>query len=185
MNLILASTSPRRQELLATLKLPFTVISPRFEEIPSDKIPAEEVQHQAFQKALSIATLYPEAHVIGSDTLVALGLEKLGKPKDDADAVQMLQKLSGKIHSVWTAVVLLHHAKQTMKVSIDQSFVVFRPLSPEEIHAYVATGEPLDKAGAYAVQGEGRKLISKIEGREDTIIGLTMEPLAGWLGGFK
>ncbi len=181
MKLYLASTSPRRQELLGTLGIPFEIIKPTFEEKPTTLSPQNECLYFAEQKALSVATSCPNSLVIGSDTLIDFNGKKLGKPQDAEDAVTMLTALSGKSHLVWTAVVLLNTQNNTMLKHIESASVVFKKISEKEIRDYVATGEPLDKAGAYAIQGLGNTLINRFEGSQDTIVGLSLNPLKTWL----
>lgn len=171
MNVILASASPRRKELLG-------YIVPRFEIIPADvdetlpeEIPAEKsAEFLAVKKAVHISAQYPESIVIGSDTVVIVDGEILGKPADEADAYRMLKKLSGKVHTVVTGVCISQGEKK--KSFSEATRVEFYPLSEEEIRNYIATGDPMDKAGAYGIQGEGCVLIKGIEGDFFTVMGL-------------
>lgn len=171
MNVILASASPRRKELLG-------YIVPRFEIIPADvdetlpeEIPAEKsAEFLAVKKAEHISEQYPESIVIGSDTVVIVDGEILGKPADEADAYRMLKKLSGKTHTVVTGVCISQGEKK--KSFSEATLVEFYPLSEEEIRDYIATGDPMDKAGAYGIQGEGCVLIKGIEGDFFTVMGL-------------
>lgn len=171
MNVILASASPRRKELLS-------YIVPRFEIIPADvdeTLPEEissekSAEFLAVKKAEHISAQYPESIVIGSDTVVIVDGEILGKPSDEADAYRMLKKLSGKIHTVVTGVCISRGEKK--KSFSEATRVEFYPLSDEEIHDYIATGDPMDKAGAYGIQGEGCVLIKGIEGDFFTVMGL-------------
>ena len=171
MNVILASASPRRKELLG-------YIVPRFEIIPADvdetlpkEIPAEKsAEFLAVKKAEHISAQYPESIVIGSDTVVIVDGEILGKPADEADAYRMLKKLSGKTHMVVTGVCISQGEKK--KSFSEATQVEFYPLSEEEIRDYIATGDPMDKAGAYGIQGEGCVLIKGIEGDFFTVMGL-------------
>lgn len=179
LKLILASTSPRRRELLSALNIPFEVVAPTFIETPTDLTPEEEALYFAEQKARSVASHHPDCLILGSDTLIVCEGQKLGKPKDRQDAKAILLKLSGRGHGVLTAVVLLD--SQGIKKHLERATVTFRHLSNREIEDYIATGESLDKAGAYAIQGEGRKLISKIEGERDAIVGLPIQVIREWL----
>lgn len=171
MNVILASASPRRKELLG-------YIVPRFEIIPADvdetlpeEIPAEKsAEFLAVKKAEHISAQYPESIVIGSDTVVIVDGEILGKPSDEADAYRMLKKLSGKVHTVVTGVCISQGEKK--KSFSKATRVEFYPLSDEEIRDYIATGDPMDKAGAYGIQGEGCVLIKGIAGDFFTVMGL-------------
>ena len=171
MNVILASASPRRKELLG-------YIVPRFEIIPADvdetlpkEIPAEKsAKFLAVKKAEHISAQHPESIVIGSGTVVIVDGEILGKPADEADAYRMLKKLSGKTHTVVTGVCIFQGEKK--KSFSEATQVEFYPLSEEEIRDYIATGDPMDKAGAYGIQGEGCVLIKGIEGDFFTVMGL-------------
>ena len=180
--IILASTSPRRQELLATLKIPFEVVAPRFEEVITNRAAADEALYFAEQKAKSVAALYPDALVIGSDTLIDCDGIKMGKPCDANEAVQMLTQLSGKTHDLYTAVVLLDTKTGVFKKHIEKVLVTFKPLTQKTIADYGATGEPLGKAGAYAVQEKGRALVEKVEGDMQSVIGLPLGVVKRWLG---
>lgn len=181
LKLYLASTSPRRRELLETLHIPFEIIAPSFEEKPTALSPQEECIYFAEQKARSVAELCPDSLIIGSDTLIDFEGKKMGKPKDATDAKAMLQSLSGKSHRVITAVALLNTKTDEMKSVVEQATVYFKTLIRDQIDDYVATGEPLDKAGAYAIQGMGRSLIAHFEGQLETIIGLPIHILKKWL----
>lgn len=181
MRLILASTSPRRQELLRSLQVPFETVAPSFVEYPTDFNPAEEALFFAEQKARSVAQDFPECLILGSDTLIECEGEKIGKPLDERDAVGMLQQLSGKTHQVHTAVVLLDTKNGTLQRHLETAAVTFQVLTESQIVDYVATGEPMGKAGGYAIQGEGRMLIAKVEGDEEAVIGLPLAPIRRWL----
>lgn len=174
--LILASTSPRRRELLQQLGVPFAVVPPR--DVPEVQRPGEVPQAMAerlaLAKAESVAQMRPDARVLGSDTIVVCEGVVFGKPLDDTDAARMLRLLCGRTHDVITAVALVCMADGMRTVQSDTARVTLRPLVDEEIAAYVATGEPTDKAGAYAAQGIGRQLIAHIEGDETTVIGLPL-----------
>lgn len=171
MNVILASASPRRKELLGYIVPRFAVIPADVDETLSDNISAEKsAEFLAVKKAEHISAQYPESVVIGSDTVVIVDGEILGKPADEADAYRMLKKLSGKTHTVVTGVCISQGEKK--KSFSEATRVEFYPLSEEEIHAYIATGDPMDKAGAYGIQGEGCVLIKGIEGDFFTVMGL-------------
>jgi len=177
--LILASTSPRRRELLARLGVPFEVVAPRYEEVIDPHQPAEEQAARfALGKARSVAQ--PDAVVIGSDTVVVVDHEILGKPVDRDDARRMLTLLQGRAHHVITAVALLAPGYPDHLIA-DTASVRMRPASLEEIRAYVETGEPMDKAGAYAAQGQGARFIERIDGDPTTVIGLPLQKLAAVL----
>jgi septum formation protein len=170
-NLILASASPRRKELLELLQIPFKVIVSAVEEIVDEQLPpAEMVQSLAYQKAESVAKTNPTSFVIGSDTLVVYGGRMLGKPKDQAEATQMLQMLSGQTHEVYTGVSIING--QEVRTFYEKTRVTFFALSESEIKEYVSTGEPMDKAGAYGIQGYGSLLVKEIQGDYYAVVGL-------------
>ncbi len=177
MKLFLASSSPRRRELLQRLQIPFEVIDPHFEETPTDFSPGAEALYFAEQKARSVANDCPNSLILASDTLVALGEKKLGKPADANDAIRMLQELSGKTHQIYTAIALLNSNDQSIKTHLETASVTFRTLLTQEIADYVATGEPLDKAGAYAIQGGAKNFATKVDGDLNAVIGLPLEAL--------
>ncbi len=181
MKLYLASTSPRRRELLQQLEIPFEIITPRFEEAPTDLSPEQEARLFAQKKAESVAAACPGSFIIASDTIVAFNQAKLGKPRDAEHARAMLSTLSGQTHSIFTAVVLLNTRDNTAQSHVEQAKVTFRTLSTEEIDTYVASGEPLDKAGAYAIQGGAKEFAVAIEGELNSIIGLPLNILREWL----
>lgn len=178
MEWILASASPRRRELFAELVKNFDVIPARGEEkVVGNPTPETLVQELALQKAEEVAAL-PIAQgkcVLGSDTVVAFRGEVLGKPKDEADALRMLSLLSGQTHEVYTGVCICypHGAGKKNLVAAACTKVTFYPLSETQIEAYVATGSPMDKAGAYGIQDGG--LVEKIEGSFSNVVGLPVE----------
>ena len=170
--LVLASASPRRRELLTALGLSFTVkVSDADETAPGGTPPKEAAAYAARKKAEAVAAISDAAAtVLAADTVVDLAGKALGKPKDRADAARMLSSLSGRTHYVHTAVTV---AKRNRFLSaVDTTAVTFRPLTEEEIEAYIATGEPMDKAGAYGIQGLGGALVSETDGEFDTVVGL-------------
>ena len=183
--LVLASTSPRRRELLAGIGLRFEVAAPRFEE-RSDPALSPEVEALEFAKAKarSLCRDFADALLIGSDTLIEFEGQKLGKPQDAADARAMLQRLAGKPHLIHTAVALVDAESGVEEALVRQVKIQMRPASAEEIAAYVATGEPLDKAGAYAIQGRGRELIAEVEGDYEAAVGLPTKDLIALLKKF-
>lgn len=183
--LILVSTSPRRRELMAHLKLPFECQAPKFEERSDPALlPVEEAMEFARAKAASLVAEFPNALLIGSDTLIAFEGEKIGKPRDSEDALRILEKLSGKIHQIFTAVAVLDASSGKWSCALSQVTVAMRASNDAERRAYVATGEPLDKAGAYAIQGEGRHLIRAVEGDYFAAVGLPLHELAEALRDF-
>lgn len=170
--LILASASPRRYELLRLITEDFTVTPAVGEERLNETLPpAERVEQLARQKAEEISEKYPQDTVIGADTTVFCDGLALGKPKDAADAKRMLLMLSGREHSVITAVAFAQKG-QTVKVFYEETKVEFYPLSDEEIDVYIESGEPMDKAGAYGIQGKGALLVKGIDGDYYNVMGL-------------
>jgi septum formation protein len=179
MSLILASTSPRRRELLALLGIPFDVKSPSFEERLVPGRPAiEQVQSFAHGKAQSVARQEPEAIVLGSDTVIELDHDVLGKPADLDEARAMLRRLAGRDHHVRTAVSLVCSARAIDVVALSTSVVRMRPFDERMHERYLATGESLGKAGAYSIQGEGGDLVDSIDGDFTTVVGLPLRMVA-------
>lgn len=173
-SLILASTSPRRRMLLTEMGLDFTVKAPTLaQEALDTSLPlAEALEQLALAKARSVAALEPQALVLGADTIVCKDGQVLGKPADAVEAVRMLSALSGDVHEVITAVALCCGEAGWAGTAHAVSRVRFRTLSAEEIAGYVASGEPLDKAGAYGIQGEGGRFVASLEGDFDNVVGL-------------
>lgn len=169
--LVLASQSPRRSELLGRLGLKFEVRPADIDETYVDhEMPADHAERLAREKALAIAAVEPDAMVIGSDTIVLLDSDVLGKPRDRADAVRMLGRLAGREHEVYTAVAVV--AGGRVESGLERVRVRFRPLSPRDCEEYVTTGEPMDKAGAYGIQGFGSALVEAIQGDYFAVMGL-------------
>ncbi len=169
--LVLASASPRRQELLRNAGIAFAV---QPAHIAEDPFPGEAAkacaERLAREKALAVARLRPKDVVLGADTVVVVGGQILGKPSDAADAARMLRVLSGRTHSVITGVCLV--AAGQWSVGSETTFVTMSEISEKEIADYVACGEPMDKAGAYAVQGIASRWIPRIEGDYSNVVGL-------------
>ena len=171
MALLLASASPRRRELLTLAGVDFTVcVSNADEAVPAGTPPAQAAMLTAEKKARAVARTHPADTVLGADTIVVDGDAVLGKPRDAADAGAMLRALSGKTHAVITGVCIVKGGQA--ETFYHESKVTFYPLSDAEIDAYVATGEPMDKAGAYGIQGRGCTLVERIEGDYFNIVGL-------------
>ena len=169
--IILASASPRRKELLETAGADFEIcVADVDESIPEGTLPADAAQMTARKKAIAVAQSHRDSIVIGADTIVVAGDRNLGKPKDKADAVAMLTMLSGDEHQVITGVCLVCGDKEITFAQVSK--VKFYELTQAEIEAYVETGEPMDKAGAYGIQGGGCVLVEKIEGDYFNIVGL-------------
>jgi len=171
MRLVLASASPRRRALLSDAGFVFDVaVAKADEHRQPDESPAQYVERIALEKARLIAAAYPGAVVLGADTEVVLDDVVFGKPVDRADAARMLKLLSGRAHEVLTAFAIVGCGRESAAVVGAQ--VWFRPLSDPEILGYVATAEPFDKAGAYAIQGRAAAFVERVEGAEATVIGL-------------
>jgi septum formation protein len=168
--LVLASQSPRRRELLTAAGIPFIVRAPQItEERRSNETALDYVQRLAAEKAEAVA-LAPDEIALGADTVVTLGEHVLEKPRDQADACGMLDLLSGKEHQVITGICLRTPARRVVDSAVTR--VRFTTLSPQEIDDYVASGEPMDKAGAYAIQGLASKFIERIDGCYFNVVGL-------------
>jgi septum formation protein len=182
MRIILASTSPRRREIMALLGLAFEVIAPEFDELPlSDRPIVEEVLDFALGKARSVASDYPKSIVVGSDTMILINATKIGKPDGRADAKEMLRLLSGKIHRIFTSVAILDDLGGPGLRIVEEVSVKMRDYSEKEIEHYLYCNESLDKAGAYSIQGEGRALIESIRGDYLAAVGLPLKPIADYL----
>jgi len=176
MKLILASSSPRRAEILANAGLPFSVLSSAVDESPyPGETPAALVQRLANAKAdLVTARAVGPAIVLAADTVVVLDDKILGKPSSVEDARHMLQQLSGRTHSVLTGVALVRLPDGERRQFIESTLVHFRPITDEELSSYLATEEPYDKAGAYAIQGQAGRYIPRIEGCYFNVVGLPL-----------
>jgi septum formation protein len=183
--LILASQSPRRAELLKRLGLDFDIVPATVDESYVDhEMPATHAERLAREKAATIASRHPGSLVIGSDTIVILDADVLGKPRDAVDALRMLRRLSGREHEVHTGVAVADGER--IHSAVERVRVRFRLLDSRECEEYVATGEPMDKAGAYGIQGLGSALVDSIDGDYFAVMGLpvvrTLDLLrrAGW-----
>ncbi|MCR4684983.1 MAG: Maf family protein [Lachnospiraceae bacterium] len=181
MRIILASASPRRRDILTQAGIGFEVCASTVEEHSTKSIPFEIVEELSAQKALDVAERYPaDVLVIGADTVVAIDAKVLGKPKDTSDAISMLRMLSGRTHQVFTGVTLrINGVSHTFHVRTDVCVV---RLSEQEITDYINSGEPFDKAGAYAIQGLFGKHITEIHGEYNNVVGL---PIAAILAKCK
>lgn len=180
--LVLASASPRRRWLLEKLGVRFDVLPLDIDErARPGESPEAFAQRMADEKAAAAAARHSGAWVLAADTVVALEGESFGKPRDAAEAAGMLARLSGRAHTVLTAVTLLDPDGAPVERAVVATGVVFRALTAADIGAYVASGEPLDKAGAYAVQGEGAHLVDRIDGSYTNVIGLPLAEVAAWL----
>lgn len=174
--LILASASPRRQELLRLITGEFTVCPANADEtLPAGLPIVQQIETLAARKAEDVFAKHPDCAVIGSDTMVVVDGEPLGKPADTDEARRMLRRLSGRAHEVITGLAVLSPAGRKIGYRITK--VHFRALTDAEIDRYIATGEPMDKAGAYGIQGRGAVLITGIEGDYFSVVGLPVELL--------
>lgn len=186
--LCLASSSPRRQELLTRFGLDFLIQSPDIDEsMQSHETPEAFVTRMALEKAQQVVPDHPECITLSGDTVVVLEGGILGKPLDRADSIRMLERLSGKTHEVFTAYALMEGISGPCVQALVRTRVSFRTPDPELIRAYVQTGETDDKAGAYSIQGLGALLVSSIEGSYSNVVGFPIERILddmmrhGWL----
>ncbi len=183
--LILASASPRRKALLEQIGLVFDVVpSDVPESFPAETPPRDSAGKLAVRKAAQIADRTASGIVIGADTVVVLDGRPLGKPEDPKQAFEMLRALSGKAHEVITAMAVIDAADGRMARGDACTQVLFRELADREIRNYIASGEPMDKAGAYGIQGKGALLVQRIEGCYTNVVGLPLVRLARLLEGF-
>lgn len=169
--LILASASPRRKELLQLITNEFSVCPAEADETLTQGISIEnQIKELAYRKAKAVLDIYEDSIVIGSDTMVVIDSKPLGKPQDRENAIQMLEMLSGRTHEVITGVAVISNEKSIIDYRTTK--VKFRNLTKKEIERYVSTGEPMDKAGAYGIQGLGAVLVEGIEGDYFSVVGL-------------
>lgn len=181
-NIILASQSPRRRELLARMGLEYGVIPSKFDEqLDDQRSPVEVATELALGKAMDVARQYPDSVVIGSDTIVTVQGHQLEKPHDEAEALAMLQSLSGTDNEVTTGVAVACLSEGLELTDADTTKVYFKPYDESAVRSYVATGDPYDKAGGYGIQSGAAPLIDHIEGHYDTVIGLPTHTLAALL----
>lgn len=183
MEIALASQSPRRRELLDSVHYEFRVYPVKVSEIIDENLnPQDEVIRLAILKAQTCVKQHKDLNspgflVLGADTIVVLGARVLGKPENYSKAQHFLRSLSGKTHSVMTGMCLLDSGSTKLWSGVEQTQVTFRELSESEIRDYIASGEPMDKAGAYAIQGEGGKFVSSYTGSWSNVVGLPLERL--------
>jgi septum formation protein len=179
--LVLASASPRRQELLRNAGIPFVVQPTDIPEVPQPgEAPRAFAERMAREKALAVFRQRPDDFILGADTIVVVDVDILGKPRDSADAARMLRLLSGRTHQVITGVCLVTQLRtENWKLATafedirsETTLVTMDALSDEDIRSYVSSGEPMDKAGAYAIQGRASRWISRIEGDYFNVVGL-------------
>ena len=179
---VLASSSPRRSELLAAAGFAFDVAHADIDETPLAHEPADRyVLRLAEGKARAVALRHPHRPVLGADTTVVVDGEILGKPADAADAAAMLRRLQGRGHEVLTGIALVAHGRA--QVVLEATQVSFGPMTEAEIAAYVATGEPMDKAGAYGIQGWAARHVTRVEGSYSNVVGLPVAVVYQLLAG--
>jgi len=188
--LVLASTSPRRYQILSLLGLPFLMVPPAYQEVGARRavplparLPAEEALYQARQKAACLVSRFPDAVILGSDTLINLDGRLIGKPSSPNGARAILQRLRGRTHDVITAVCLLSgrgtaRRAPTVFEWVETAHVTMRDFTETELDAYLATGDSLDKAGAYSIQGAGRDLVASLDGDYLAVVGLPLKAVA-------
>ena len=178
---VLASQSPRRRELLTLVGIPHEVRPADLDEryLPGEE-PAAHCERLAREKAAAVATDAPDALVIGSDTIVVVDGDVLGKPRDEGHAAEMLARLSGRSHIVMTAVAVRFGGKE--RSAVERVTVAFHPLSPAQIVSYIRTREPMDKAGAYGIQGFGATIVARVDGDYFAVMGLPLQRLVGLMG---
>ena len=181
--LILASSSPRRAELLTAAGIPFEIVPVDVDEsVLRLEPPGDHVRRLAREKAEAVFANHPDRVVLGADTIVLVGGEMMVKPRDAADAVRMLRLLSGREHEVLTGIALV--SSRGIVVEVARTRVWFNPLTDGEIAGYVSSGEPLDKAGAYGIQGLGSKFIDRIQGSYSNVVGLPVALVYRLLKGY-
>ncbi|MDR4504449.1 MAG: Maf family protein [Candidatus Scalindua sp.] len=184
-NIYLASSSPRRVQILKELGFNFTISPPvHFIEKENSAEPEALVCHNAFGKAREVAAKYRNSLIIGCDTMVTLGSEIFGKPFTSEKAYAMLEKLSGNWHTVFSGIAVIDTQSGRELAGYEKTEVKFKVLSENEIGDYVKSGEPLDKAGAYGIQGYGRALVEEIKGNVSTVIGLPEDLAVKFLSEF-
>lgn len=172
-NVILASTSPRRKELLTDMGVQFSTVASNFEEMLDESRAVTDVAMDlALGKALAVAEKFPEAIVIGSDTIVTIEGKQLEKPRDDEDAYEILKMLGGKQNNIVTGVAVVIKSQGFIAKDYDIATAYFKPFDSTAAWSYIHTGDPMDKAGAYGIQSGAAPLIEKFKGNYDTAIGL-------------
>ena len=173
MRIILASSSPRRTELLRLIRIDHEITPAHVDETQrAEEAPRVYAERLAREKAQAIAREHPDAVVVGADTIVVVDGHVLGKPEDATDAAAMLRHLSGRVHLVDTAIAVARNG--AVKSAVEEVEVTFRTLSDAEIERYIATGEPMDKAGAYGIQGYGATIVQRVNGDYFAVMGLPL-----------
>lgn len=179
--IILASASPRRAQILSQIGFNFKVVPSSVEEVFTNHDPIEVAKDLALRKANEVADKHPESIVIGADTIVFLKNKILGKPTSEAEAADMLKKLSGNTHVVYTAFAIIQKSENKQFVDLETTEVTFRNLSNEEINSYVESGSPMDKAGAYGIQDQSAVFVEKINGDFYNVVGLPISKIYSYL----
>ncbi len=183
--IVLASSSPRRRELLESVGLKFVIDPAGIDEyMPKQSVPSRLVKRLALEKALAVVARHPDAIVIAADTIVAIGPHRWSKPENKREARMMVRTLSGKSHAVWTGFCIIDTVTAKRVVKAMKTRVILRRLSEKEITAYVATGEPMDAAGGYKIQEKGVALVAELHGDPNTVIGLPLAAVLRELGKF-
>lgn len=183
--LLLASASPRRKEILDSMKLRFSAQSADIDETPlQGETPKEMVQRLALAKAEAVAVQQKKSLVLGSDSIVAINGRIIGKPEDADHAAKILKSLSGLTHEVITGVAFVHVAENLREVSFCSSSITFHELDDKKINEYIAIGEYKDKAGGYAIQGHGTELVKSYSGSFSNIVGLPVRELLRFMAGY-
>jgi len=175
-HLILASASPRRHDLLSRIGLRFIVTPADIDEsMLNGELPDDHVRRLATGKARAVSNIYPGLWVLGADTIVVIDGRILGKPADRSEAATMLATLSSRMHEVFTGYAILNSEFPSQELSgVVRSEVFIRSLTPDEISGYIDTGEPMDKAGAYAIQGVGSAIVERVSGSYTNVVGLPL-----------
>jgi len=182
--IVLASASPRRLELLSQAGVQFTVLVPGVDETPHvAETPQAMVERLALLKASAIARAQPGSYVIGADTTVFIDGQSLGKPTSEREAYEMLMSIQGRTHQVWGGIAIVHERLGISRVWSHMTEVTMRSMNSQQVHAYVATKEPLDKAGSYAIQGIGLQFVDTISGSYSNVVGLNIASLLSELRG--
>ncbi|MDP8262088.1 MAG: Maf family protein [Candidatus Ancaeobacter aquaticus] len=177
--IILASSSPRRKKLLKQLGIPFEIVHSDYVEDMTIRKPRKELaQYLALEKGMAVARKYKNAIIISADTFVCLGKKIIGKPRDGKEAIAHLKALSGRFHTVVSGIAVIDMQAEKHYIATEETRVKIKTLSEKEIKAYVATKEPLDKAGAYAIQGLGGALVEEVDGDYFNVIGLPLSKLS-------
>lgn len=176
--IILASASPRRQELLTQVGVEFSVLVAGVDETPhATESPHEMVERLALLKASTVSQMHRDAYVIGADTTVFIDNQSLGKPESESEAFEMLMRIQGRSHQVLGGVAIVQANKSVTRVWSHITEVTMRPMTEQEIRTYVATQEPMDKAGSYAIQGIGLQFVDSIRGSYSNVVGLNIASL--------